>query len=577
MRRRAASFLFAFALAATGLAGLARAQTPVVTFAGETMRLRSATVSNGSGGAFNVGLVMEDDNANSSLGTSFRRWWHCQIGSLNPAGTTMTVTVSNAGYTDIILPVWSSSTDGVTFGPYTRVPLSALPTLIGSTQHRFTLTTPPGVTAIRLAKYFPYSVTRKDAWLATLAGDARVRSIAVIGSSTQGRPIHRIEMTDGTVPDAGKARIWIHAGIHPSETTSYFTVEGLVAWLRSGDALAEVLLDHTILDIVPMANPDGVFLGNYRTNANSVNLENEWAAPYNSSQGEIVALRTTIESYMGTVASPGANPIGVLLNLHSSHNVSFPFHFRHVANASWNPTTNNSGVIPLVNQIEGDWIAAFEARSDFVDLGSTQSSTAGAPSRPFVESMCHDRWTAVNGWLNAPGFQDPVMAITFEGTYGKGPDAVTWNTEADYRQCGAEMGQALADYLGLTLTASLTTYAGPCSSVTLGGSLVPQPDGSHLANLQITNGYANGGCILVLGGAQILAPLPAPWNACALVCSPDVSVAFLLDGAGAASVPLTVPAVAGLGAYLQALALDFSMPPSLPLDASNGVHLANNY
>jgi hypothetical protein len=420
-------------------------------------------------------------------------------------------------------------------------------------------------------------VTRKDALLASLAGEPRVRSIVSLGNSQQGRPIQKIELTDSAVPDLGKLRVWVHAGIHPSETTSYFTVEGLIDWLLSGDPYAEVLLDRALIEIVPMANPDGVFLGNYRVNANSVNLENEWQAPYTSTQPEIVALRTAIEGYMGTVAVPGTNPIRVLLNLHSSHNVAYPFHFQHVANASWNPTTNNSGVIPIVNLIEGQWITQFKARSPFVNLGATQSSTAGAPSRPFVESMCHDRWTAVAGWLGAPGLQSPVMAITFEGTYGRGPDTVTWNTEADYRLCGAELGRALFDHLGLQLTASLQAYAAPCSSVTLSGALVAQPSGSHVANLQIAGGFANGVGVLLLGSTQVAVPLPAPWANCTLVCTLDATVGFALDSVGATAFALTVPPVPGLSACLQVFALDLSQLPNLPLDASNGIKVMNNY
>ena len=552
------------------------AQTPVVTFAGETMRLLSASVTAGTTANWNVTLQMDDDNGDGALPNSYRRWWHAQIGNLPAGGTTLQISVTNAGYTDIILPVWARSSDGgATFGAYQRVPTASLPTLIGSTQHRFTLVVPAGVNTIRLAKYFPYSVTRKDAWLATLAGQPKVRSITSLGNSVQGRPIHKLTLTDSGVPDAGKQRIWIHSGVHPAETTSYFTVEGLVTWLLSGDPYAEVLLDRALIELVPMANPDGVFLGNYRTTANSANLEDLWSAPYASTQPEILALRTAIEGYMGTVQSPGSNPIRVLLNLHSSHNVNYPFHFQHVANASWNPTTNNTGVIPVVNAVEGQWIVRFKARSPLVNLGTTQSSAL--VSRPFVESMCHDRWTAVNGWLNAPGNQSPVMAITFEGTYGRGPDTVTWNTEADYRTCGAQLGRALFDQLGLQLTASLTAYAGPCQSAMLAGVMVPQPDGSHRADLQLSGGYPSGLAVLALGSQQVLVPLPAPWANCSLLCTPDATAALVLDPAGAVALSLTVPAAAGLVAFAQLFALDLSQPPAMALDASNGLRIANDY
>ncbi len=469
------------------------------------------------------------------------------------------------------MPVGALTTDGVNFGSYERMPTSAVPNVQGGTVHTFSVTVPTGVVAMRLAKYFPYTVAQKDALLASVAGHPRVRSITSLGSSQQGRPIEKVQWTDSSVPDAGKQRVWIHAGVHPAETTSYFMVEGLFAWLSSGDPFAELLLDRTLIEVVPMANPDGVFLGNYRTNANSSNLETQWSAPYNSPQPEIVALRSAIEGYMGTAQSPGSNPIRVLLNLHSSHNVGFPFHFQHVGNAGWTPGCTSCGVLPIVNQREAEWITDFEVRSPFVAIGSTLSSTLG--SRPFVESMCHDRWTAASGWLSAPNFEEPVMAITFEGTYGKGPDGVTWNTKEDYRQCGLEMGLALFDQFGPTVSASSSGYGASCGGPTLGAALALQPDLSHLLTLAVALGPSNGLAVLVAGGAQVQVPIPAPFAGCALLAQPDATAVLALNGGGLALTQVPFPAIAGLVAYFQAVTLD----PSLTLAATNGVRVQNDY
>jgi len=565
----------ALPVAVAVVAAMASTQTPVVTFGGEAMRLRTASVSPGSGGAFDITLVVEDDNNNSSLPTSYRRWWHCEIGNLNPSGAVMTITVdSRGGYSDVILPVWATSTDSVNFGPYQRCPTSAVPQVLSGGRHRFTLATAPGVLAIRLAKYFPFTVTRKDAWLASLTGEPRA-AVAVIGNSVQGRPIHRVRLTDGSVPAAGKVGVWIHAGIHPAETTSYFVVEGLVEWLLSADPFAAALLDRAIIDICPMANPDGVFAGNYRTTVNSVNLENQWTAPYNSSQPEVIALRTQIEQSMGSVVTPGPNPLQIVLNLHSSHNVSFPFHYRHNANSNWSPGA--TGVIPLVNQIEGQWIAMFGQNSPFVSLGSTFSSSAGFPSRPYVESMMHDRWTAVNGWLNAPGNQQPVMAITFEGTYGRGPDSVTWNDEDDYRLCGAQMGQTLAEYLGVTLTASASTFGSPCTSAVLTVGLSLQADGSHLTTLSLVGAPGNALGWLVLGFDQVQLPLPPPWASCDQLVSAFGVAHMGVNSLGLGQLVLSFPPWPGLQAHFQTLTADLSLSPTVPLDTSNGVTVANDY
>jgi len=231
-------------------------------------------------------------------------------------------------------------------------------------------------------------------------------------------------------------------------------------------------------------------------------------------------------------------------------------------------------VLPIVNQVEGDWIDAFEGRSAFAALGTTQNSTLG--SRPFVESMCHDRWTAQPGWLGAPHFEEPVMAITFEGTYGLGPDGVSWNTTDDYRQMGREMGMAMFDHfdLSVSLTASAIPYGSSCGGVALNGFLTPTGGGSHFASLVATNGTPNTFVIWLVGWQQAAVPLPSPWAGCTLYATLDATAAGALDGFGAAILPLSMPAASGLEAFVQAFTLDLTLTSG---DSSNGLKLQNNY
>jgi hypothetical protein len=162
-------------------------QTPAVSAGGETMRIRSSTVTP-SGSAFNITVVMENDNQNATLPTTFRRWWHFQVANLNPAGVTINFTIdSTSGYTDVILPVWSRSTDGVNWTDYVRCPTTATPTVSATGgRHTFSLAVPAGTSAIRLAKYFPYTVARKNAWLASIQGRPQLRSTTLLGASVQG-------------------------------------------------------------------------------------------------------------------------------------------------------------------------------------------------------------------------------------------------------------------------------------------------------------------------------------------------------------------------------------------------------
>jgi hypothetical protein len=400
---------------------------------GEMMSIdTSGVVVSPGAGSWRVTAPMRDDNGNATLPTSFRRWWHFEVTGLDaPGGTTLDIAITRAGYSDIITPVWSLD-GGLT---YQRVP--DVRPVFASQQHSFTITTPPGVDSIRLAKYFPYTLGMFDRFRDSVAGHPFVQE-RVIGQSGQGRDIVMHTLTDPTVPDADKRRVWVHAAVHPAETPAIFMAEGLVGWLTGGSSEAQTLLGNTIVNVVTMANPDGVALGNYRTNAASVNLENQWAAPYTSTVPEIVALRGAIEGFMGTATAPGANPITLLLNLHASHGGGYPFHFIHQASY---PT---SGVTAEVRALEDRWVAALKGRSEFAALRATDpvSTLSG---RPFVESMMHDRYTLLPAW-------DPVMAITFEGTYELGPIAGVPNTPDDYRRLGADMGLAIADYYDVDLT-----------------------------------------------------------------------------------------------------------------------------
>lgn len=568
------------AAAALGIAlfGAPLAAQPAVSFAGENMAARSASVTAAGGGAWNVGLVCEDDNADSGLPNSFRRWWHCEVANLGASGEVLHFRITNAGYSDVILPCWAMSFDGGTsFNAYTRAPGSAVPSVTGGgSTHSFTLLTPPGVTNIRVAKFFPYSVTQKNALLASINGhpSGRVRAIRNLGTSWQGRTLEVVDFTDPAVPDTNKRRIWIHSGIHPAETTSYFVVEGLFDFLLSAHPDAALLLSNAIVHVVPMCNPDGVFLGNYRTNSRSSNLEEQWRSPYNSPEREIIALRTEIQRLMGTPSAPASNPIEVVLNLHSTHGGGFPYHFRHTANPNFDLVTNRTGVIPAVNALETQWIQAFKGQSPFVDLGSTGTSSCGAPNRPFVECMMHDRWTIDSAWTS--NGQRPVMSITFEGTYGRGPDTVSWSTIDDYRDVGAALGRSLVDYFGFTppaMTASLTVFGTPCNGLLFGGSIVHTAPSTNVANLTVLSANPGAQGMIMLGASRTMLPLPPPWN-CPIL--DFIGSAPLAVGPGPTRLSVPIPPVPGLSATLQILTGVVS-GPNINVQTSVGIEIRNNF
>lgn len=70
--------------------------------------------------------------------------------------------------------------------------------------------------------------------------------------------------------------VFVTARVHPGETPASFVAQGLVDWLLGSTQLAEQLRRGVTLVVVPMLNPDGVFLGNYRYDAAALLVVSVW-------------------------------------------------------------------------------------------------------------------------------------------------------------------------------------------------------------------------------------------------------------------------------------------------------------
>ncbi|CAH1153394.1 unnamed protein product, partial [Phaedon cochleariae] len=66
------------------------------------------------------------------------------------------------------------------------------------------------------------------------------------------------------------------ARVHPGESPSSFVCQGLLELLVSSNSVASILRQHVIFKVIPMLNPDGVFLGNYRSTVMGTDLNRSW-------------------------------------------------------------------------------------------------------------------------------------------------------------------------------------------------------------------------------------------------------------------------------------------------------------
>ncbi|XP_065199439.1 cytosolic carboxypeptidase 6-like [Sycon ciliatum] len=102
--------------------------------------------------------------------------------------------------------------------------------------------------------------------------------------TTQGRHLDLLTITNPNNLEVDEAQdpkrkipaVVITARVHPGETPSSYVCDGVINFLISDDELAVSLRNKVIFYIVPMLNPDGVFLGNYRCSMHGYDLNRVW-------------------------------------------------------------------------------------------------------------------------------------------------------------------------------------------------------------------------------------------------------------------------------------------------------------
>lgn len=67
--------------------------------------------------------------------------------------------------------------------------------------------------------------------------------------------------------------------VHPGESNSSYIVEGLIDYITGNERDARFLRDNYVFKVVPMLNPDGVIVGNYRCSLSGLDLNRQWILP----------------------------------------------------------------------------------------------------------------------------------------------------------------------------------------------------------------------------------------------------------------------------------------------------------
>ncbi len=108
-------------------------------------------------------------------------------------------------------------------------------------------------------------------WINKISASPQV-SQNILGQSVQGRPIYKIESRS----KSSNEWVVILGRQHPPEITGALALFPFVETLLSNSELSKSYLSKYNILVIPNINPDGVHAGNWRHNANGLDLNRDW-------------------------------------------------------------------------------------------------------------------------------------------------------------------------------------------------------------------------------------------------------------------------------------------------------------
>ena len=109
-----------------------------------------------------------------------------------------------------------------------------------------------------------------------------------------GNPLNMLLISNflSTQDDLAKRKsVILTARVHPGESNSSFVIEGAIKFLLSDDNEAKMLRDKYVFKVVPMLNPDGVIIGNYRCSLSFNDMNRQYASPSSKIFPEVSAIK----------------------------------------------------------------------------------------------------------------------------------------------------------------------------------------------------------------------------------------------------------------------------------------------
>ena len=138
---------------------------------------------------------------------------------------------------------------------------------------------------IYFAHSYPYTYSDLQRYLSKLENDPQAKNRfrrKMLVQSNAGNPCDMLTITsfnDSEAVMSKKKAIILSARVHPGETGASYMMKGVIDFLVGPSIGARILRDTFIFKIVPMLNPDGVIVGNTRSDLNGDDMNRQWQDP----------------------------------------------------------------------------------------------------------------------------------------------------------------------------------------------------------------------------------------------------------------------------------------------------------
>jgi len=145
-----------------------------------------------------------------------------------------------------------------------------------------------------------FNTAMMDAYLDEIETHPKVTYRSTVAHSVQGRPVDAVVLTDPAYADSTKLGVFLISRQHASELAGWFVLQGLMNWLLSDQTHAVEVMKHMVFNIVPMMNPDGVYLGKYRTTSLNIDLNRQWDNASPTTEPSVYVVTQMVQSWVNS-------------------------------------------------------------------------------------------------------------------------------------------------------------------------------------------------------------------------------------------------------------------------------------